>query len=459
MCLEEEYRWNVPVVTYGFDQSFLDYFGQPGVVAVEAAIQIINDLPPASNMVLTNYAVDTKRMNPAAAGAQLYDLEATALPLLLEQLGLTSPSRYIWSLRRWDPILAGQWDRLSEQDLISKGFIPYYCEKRNYDPISLEASSYVNENLFSFQLIVFGPNHDQGFIGYYLLDPYSESLSAICDADPYPGLYYTGLTRDDVGGLLYLLNRTNINVETLDETTSPAPGNTNALVRTAPRPGVEKITFVRHNTNSFGEFVAMTNQFADIYFINGIQATQSVQRVTTRPDFVFSAKDMGFELSKDWQGNPALNLANSQRTGVTHWINNCELNTNSMGAGPGVIHGPVQITFQTLGKYLSAAGSVTNRAVYLWDWADISGPTNRVYLSGNQTNVTSLTLSTRTFATNGIPTLEWMVLGHQGSNYRIDISTNLTDWNFAGIVTNTNGIFIFQHAADQPAQYFRTTLE
>jgi hypothetical protein len=43
------YRWNVPVVTYGFDQSFQDYFGTNGVAAVESAIKILNDLPPKSN--------------------------------------------------------------------------------------------------------------------------------------------------------------------------------------------------------------------------------------------------------------------------------------------------------------------------------------------------------------------------------------------------------------------------
>src|SRR5580700_3475220 len=55
MKMGEGYRWNVPVITYGFDQSFLDYFGTNGVAAVESAIQILNDLPPASQVVLTNY--------------------------------------------------------------------------------------------------------------------------------------------------------------------------------------------------------------------------------------------------------------------------------------------------------------------------------------------------------------------------------------------------------------------
>src|SRR5712671_2804685 len=55
MNLTEGYRWNVPVVTYAFDQSFLDFFGSNGVAAVEGAIKVINDLPPASNLFVTNY--------------------------------------------------------------------------------------------------------------------------------------------------------------------------------------------------------------------------------------------------------------------------------------------------------------------------------------------------------------------------------------------------------------------
>jgi len=54
MNIGNGYRWNVPIVTYGFDQSFLDYFGTNGVAAVEGAFQILNDLPPASQIVLTN---------------------------------------------------------------------------------------------------------------------------------------------------------------------------------------------------------------------------------------------------------------------------------------------------------------------------------------------------------------------------------------------------------------------
>jgi hypothetical protein len=71
MEINEAYRWNVPILTYGFDQSFLDFFGSNGVRAVEAALQILNDFPPASVLTLTNYSTYTQQ-NYAAAEAGFY---------------------------------------------------------------------------------------------------------------------------------------------------------------------------------------------------------------------------------------------------------------------------------------------------------------------------------------------------------------------------------------------------
>src|SRR2546425_12391930 len=45
----EEYRWNVPSIVYAFDDSFLNFFGEQGVEAVESALAVINDLGPVSN--------------------------------------------------------------------------------------------------------------------------------------------------------------------------------------------------------------------------------------------------------------------------------------------------------------------------------------------------------------------------------------------------------------------------
>src|SRR5262245_23845689 len=43
--LGEEYRWNASVITYAFDNSFLNYFGNEGVAAIDAAFALLNSLP------------------------------------------------------------------------------------------------------------------------------------------------------------------------------------------------------------------------------------------------------------------------------------------------------------------------------------------------------------------------------------------------------------------------------
>src|SRR5690242_14438451 len=48
--LTEEYRWNTPVITYAFDNSFLTYFGTNGVKAVDEAFAVINSLPDLSSL-------------------------------------------------------------------------------------------------------------------------------------------------------------------------------------------------------------------------------------------------------------------------------------------------------------------------------------------------------------------------------------------------------------------------
>src|SRR5688572_9628485 len=40
--LEDEFRWNVPVVTYDFDGEFKRFFGTNGISAVESAISVLN---------------------------------------------------------------------------------------------------------------------------------------------------------------------------------------------------------------------------------------------------------------------------------------------------------------------------------------------------------------------------------------------------------------------------------
>ena len=96
MPIGSGYRRNVPVVTYGFDKSFLDFFGTNGVAAVESAIEILNDLPPASAIELTNYPFASLQTSPSTQAQSLLDLKSQTLQLLLEQMGLAPPIRNIY---------------------------------------------------------------------------------------------------------------------------------------------------------------------------------------------------------------------------------------------------------------------------------------------------------------------------------------------------------------------------
>src|ERR1041385_7825442 len=101
MNLGEEYRWNIGTVTYGFDESFLNYFGQQGVDAINKAFAILNKLPAFSSMSsnLAEFPTDTRRVNYKASALGLIDLKSAALGLMMEELGLASPDRYTWTLR------------------------------------------------------------------------------------------------------------------------------------------------------------------------------------------------------------------------------------------------------------------------------------------------------------------------------------------------------------------------
>ena len=291
MEITNEYRWNTPVVTYGFDQSFLDYFGTNGVAAVESAIQILNDLPPASQIVLTNFPLGSQQINYQAQALGLLDLKSVTLSLLLEQMGLTTPTRYIYVLRQWDPVLL---DPANEQlyfSVFEGTNISDYVVARNYDPQNLNASPSINEILYS----AFINNEiNQYFIIPFAVDPLADAYSAVADNDLGAGIFYNGLTRDDVGGLAYLLSTNNVNYETVLPGVSGVGTNANSFVNGAWRPGVDKIAFVQVAVDPLtGEmFSPLTNYYTDNYITNGILTQQQLARVISQPDFLFCAGDV-----------------------------------------------------------------------------------------------------------------------------------------------------------------------
>ncbi len=388
MALGEEYRWNIPVVTYGFDQSFLDYFGQGGVDAVEQAIQVLNDLPPASSMVVTNYQLQAVRYNYLAQSQGFGDLKSSTLAILIEQMGLTAPIRYCYALRSWEPSLAQ--GALGIDGVFSQGRVADYpwitncvvC--RNYNPQSQLPSPRVNSILFAWIVRT---------MDLFWLEPQVETVAppgqnySVCDGSRYtgPGVYISRLTQEDVGGLLYLYSRTNVNVESLEDSVGQVAGND--CIRIASRPGIEKITFVRHPTDSTGGFVAWTNQFADAYFADGLLATQQVQRVVMQPDFLFSVEDFGFEVEYGTNG-PTLVYSTFwfHRTGTSSWVNSKVLNGNPDGDGPGVIRPSAKISFAKPGRYVAAAGGKASGTSHSFlQWASFTTGTNIVIFPGKET--------------------------------------------------------------------------
>lgn len=400
MNLGEEYRLNLPMLTFGFDESFMNYFGTRGVAEVEKAIQILNDLPPFSQMSadLNEFPLDTRRFNYLASALNLYDLKTDILSGLLEQMGLAAPERYVWTLRNYIPPDAG----------------PIFTViQRNFDPITFEPSSYVNGSLYTYQILQTYTNPEVWEAVEYEVDPTVPNVSSVAALGGVnagtifangliptfsPGMFYTGLTRDDVAGLRYLMRPNNFNTEpivtnavaalygsgngivgqgtpnpwlpppfgTNAATTNTIP--TNAVVNVALRGGVDKVTFVRVNYDSLtGSWVPLTNYWTDYYVTNGVRRSQQLQRALAVPDIVFSAADLGVNPNT---GVPILTLR------TVAFSNQDAINGTETLAGPGVLSPPTRYAVSKLGRsYLLPGGGEANHTSLPW-WGSYDGTTN-----------------------------------------------------------------------------------
>ena len=305
--LGEEYRQNTPVLYYTFNQQYLDYFGSNGVVALEQAFHVYNSLSNVSaySAELSEWALESQRVNYQAQALGLLDLKSSTMMLLAEQAGLAEPDRYTWTLH----------DRL-----VGPGGCPadvsYLVIKRNFDPVftvpsELQPSSYVNGTLYSYFIteICAGPPPYLADAVEYPVDPLANTFTAVASFGLAPGGYFTGLTRDDVGGLRYLLRTNNMNIE-------------NA--------GVDTVTFVTNNNNLQLLFSSNLTLFASQALTNdaatliGLYPTLQiagstpyfVNVVTTNPVFYFT------NFPWDPYGTPAHLATNYWRsTNVETWYN------------------------------------------------------------------------------------------------------------------------------------------
>ena len=200
--LGEEYRWNSPVLTYSYDESFLNYFGSNGVVAVEKAMDILNSIPPASSIKtnyppsssgennLWNYPTRPDRFHARAYNNRVLDIKSYALAQLFSFMGLGYPEDSAFQLEFGAVAL------------------------RNWDPISYAPSKYVNGSLLSW-VVVGGTNALPFPID--VTKPVRTLAGSSYHRDPRlsEGKYLVAPTRDDIGGYKYLYRKDNFNIEGL----------------------------------------------------------------------------------------------------------------------------------------------------------------------------------------------------------------------------------------------------
>ena len=342
MNIGEEYRWNIPVVYYGFTPDFLNYFGPRGAEEIDKAFALLNELPKASSINPDAYPLSSQRVNHRAAALALLDLKSIALSSVLETMGLANPARFVFTLRaRWTT---------SQPDTTN-----YFTIRRNFDPISWLPTSYINGQLWTYTTIIDDDGTGASFVIDEPVDPLAllGFLNApVTSGNPgqgfqtllIPGGFWTGLTRDDVGGLKYIYRANNYNVENAATNStgtfgggpwSSPPGTnaagSNVVITTGVRAGIEKIKYVRVDYDSlFGVFEPITNYWVDTVITNGGTISQNMQRPLVAPDILFDAADLqgGDDGS---QGLIGLGYANQP------WSNNNGLNGLGGNYGPGVI--------------------------------------------------------------------------------------------------------------------------
>ena len=135
MNIGEEYRLNLPTISYAYAPSFLNYFGDRGVREIEKAVAILNALPSMDNVDIDDFPLSSQRVNHRAQSLFLLDIKSLALSVLVNHMGLTDPTRFVYCLRnRWT----------------TETSTNYFVIKRNFDPETWNYSSYINGQLWTY---------------------------------------------------------------------------------------------------------------------------------------------------------------------------------------------------------------------------------------------------------------------------------------------------------------------
>ncbi len=379
----EAYRCNVPVLYYAFDQAFIAYFGTNGMKAVDNAMRILNELPSVNTMSrsLYEFPLSAQGVNYEAAELGLVDLKSQVLQAMLEHLGVEDSINWVYGIRQ----------RIN----LPNDYGDYTVIKYNLDPVTLLTSSYVNGTLWTYSIFENIPTQTSDAVENVPAGLESQPINIPVGSRsfaPIPGTFFTGLTRDDAGALRYLLHPRNIVPETLlpgilpggTEGWLPFLGTnfaaTNSTLTNFPtvglRGGIGKVRFQKVYFDSIigTGFVTFTNRYKDyVIATNAEWTSQWVLRPVLQPDILFTAADLG----------PGPYLS---RTTSAGWINDDLIAGSSTLGGPGVITGPVTITFNQLLPFLNniTPSFITEpfrtdpraRGLLSPTWASFNGTTN-----------------------------------------------------------------------------------
>jgi hypothetical protein len=440
---EEAYRWNLPVVTYGFDPDFVATFGETGVQAVESALDHLRALPDlgaADATLLDAFSTRPYRVNLMAQQRGLVDLRSVALAAVVQHLGLASPERYAWCLRSFRKTEAGD---------------EFSVIQRNYAPLTGKPSAEVNGVAFGYNISTPpAPEPADAVESPENLDRPSRSTAAGFNdfpagpAQPSPlGSFLTGLSRDDIGGLASLWATNRVVWEELPADCAAAP-EAPPLVRGAPRPGVGRIEWRRQVWSADGPgWIPLVITFTD-RFLNPESVSQTVVRTVVEPDIVFRVTTNRFgplyllptggNVSEQWVTTPD----------TSRWINRSAENGRPTKAGPGQIPPGASIAFNA-----SPANTVQMLSTLTPpqgpQWNDLprlgifdGGPTPPTPLPAPTPATECLIVLSVYREGNFEPAGTWTAAVRPGETCRIEFSTDLIQWSKGAEVPATAGTHV-----------------
>ncbi len=296
-------RMNVPIITYGFDYTFIDYYGTAGIKAVDAAFAILNKLPAVSRASadLTEFVTQgNQQINYTARALSMLDMTSTVLQMMIQHMGLLGET-HVYDLLGQGGTCGAAW---------------YEFGVRNFDPITYNPTTYVNGINYAWRI------KDGCNIGTAIADVLedandepgagiSSTSAAVATQEALQlGGFYLGLTRDDFGGLRYLYRQNVYNNETLPPgcyaatngtfSQFSAASGTNTLVAgwSGLVGGVEKFTFMKVAYQDWIGTSFPTNvvQYNLHILTNAagrnVQAILPVWRTNTAPDIIFTAMNL-----------------------------------------------------------------------------------------------------------------------------------------------------------------------